>query len=269
MAHTAFHAQLNGEPADPDALQSLALVNYGHFTSMQVRDGAVRGLSLHLERLRTSTREMVGHDLDRERVRACVRNALGGPGASATVRVTVFSRSLDLAAPARPAAPDILVSVRPPHEADSTPLAVQSVQYERVLPHIKHVGTLGLFHHARQAQLNGYDDALFVTADGSISEGSIWNVGFFDGTRLVFPTAPALRGITIQLVCQGLDRLEIPWSQEDVRLDELARFTSAFAMNSISPAQPIAQIDQHRLKIDDALLKHLAAAYATNEWATV
>ena len=49
-------------------------------------------------------------------------------------------------------------------------------------------------------------DALFVTADGAISEGSIWNIGFFDGERIVWPRAPMLRGISMQLLQDGLER---------------------------------------------------------------
>ena len=33
------------------AIESLALTNYGHFTTMRVEDGRVRGLGMHLDRL--------------------------------------------------------------------------------------------------------------------------------------------------------------------------------------------------------------------------
>ncbi|HRF45978.1 MAG TPA: aminotransferase class IV family protein [Anaerolineales bacterium] len=269
MAHTTFHAQLNGEPVDPDALHFLALVNYGHFTSMQVRQGAVRGLRLHLERLARSTRELLGTDLEAERVRDLVRHALPTPAASASVRVTVFSRLLDFANLADPAGPDVLVSVRPPLEAERGPLRVVSVTYERVLPHIKHVGTFGLFHQTRRAQSAGYDDALFLTAAGSISEGSVWNVGFYDGTQVVLPSAPALDGVTQRLLISGLDRLGRPWKRAVVRLSDLPGFVSAFAMNSVSAFRPIAQIDDITFKIDAVLEQRLAEAYTTNDWDTI
>jgi hypothetical protein len=55
--------EINGTPARADTL-SAALQNYGHFTSMQIRDGGVRGLALHLQRLQQSTRLLFGHELD-------------------------------------------------------------------------------------------------------------------------------------------------------------------------------------------------------------
>ncbi|MEK8144253.1 aminotransferase class IV [Streptomyces sp. M10(2022)] len=68
-------AELNGEPVEPSQLQTLALTNYGHFTSMRVDEGRVRGLSLHLERLRRDCRSLFGVDLDLQRVRELARRA--------------------------------------------------------------------------------------------------------------------------------------------------------------------------------------------------
>ena len=49
---------MNGVPADLDQIKALALINYGHFTSMRVDDQRVRGLSLHLERLMRDCRRV-------------------------------------------------------------------------------------------------------------------------------------------------------------------------------------------------------------------
>lgn len=46
-------ATLNGEQITADDALTLGLTGYGHFTSMRVELGAVRGLRLHLDRLRT------------------------------------------------------------------------------------------------------------------------------------------------------------------------------------------------------------------------
>ncbi len=43
--------RLNGEVPTIDQVKTLALTNYGHFTSMLAEDGGVRGLSLHMQRL--------------------------------------------------------------------------------------------------------------------------------------------------------------------------------------------------------------------------
>lgn len=257
-------AELNGKPVGFDDWRFFAMVNYGHFTSMQVCDHHVRGLHLHLERLDRSTQELFGVELNPDLVRAHIQHVLGNDSRSMSLRVSVFSRALDFERLATPAMPDILVTTNPPAESPSIPLRVQSIQYERLLPHIKHVGTFGLFYYPRQASINGFDDVLFLTTDGSVSEGSIWNIGFFDGKQVVLPNAPALPGITMQLLRTGLERKGIPWEIRNIHLEDLISFKSAFITNSISIGQPIASIDKHKFVVDQSLMTELKTCYETN-----
>ncbi|MGW6705942.1 hypothetical protein ACWGDE_13780 [Streptomyces sp. NPDC054956] len=63
---------INGEPARVEELHRAAAWNYGHFTSMQVRQGAVRGSELHLERMRAGSLEVFhgAVDTDSGRIRS-------------------------------------------------------------------------------------------------------------------------------------------------------------------------------------------------------
>ncbi|MGY5137778.1 branched-chain amino acid aminotransferase, partial [Streptomyces nigrescens] len=54
----SFVVQRNGVAATAEELAPLAFAGYAHFTALQVRDGRVRGLDLHLERLRSASLEM-------------------------------------------------------------------------------------------------------------------------------------------------------------------------------------------------------------------
>ena len=107
-------AFLNGEPALADALRALALANYGHFTSMQVRDGAVQGRDLHIQRLEDATQALFGTSLDGESALQQAAHALASAGLrDASVRITVFSTRFDYRDPARSVTPDVLVSLAP------------------------------------------------------------------------------------------------------------------------------------------------------------
>ena len=172
-----------------------ALVNYGHFTSLQVRGGAVQGLDLHLARLSQATRELFGSELDTVQVQAWMAQALQQSGqVDASLRVTVFSPQFDFRNPLRAMALDVLVAVGAPVAIEPRPRRVRTACFRRDTPQIKHVGTFPLFQQRRAAMRDGFDDVLFVDADGRISEGSTWNIVFHDGSQLVWPQAPALRG---------------------------------------------------------------------------
>ena len=261
--------ELNGAKAGVDALRHAVLTNYGHFTSMQVRDGSVRGLDLHLDRLARATSELFGSVLDLDRVRAWMRQAIGGSSLPLSLRVQVFARALDRDHLDRPVAPDVLVLTTPARTMETTPLRVRSVRYQREAPHIKHVGTFGLFQQKRLAQLQGFDDALFVADDDAVAEGTIWNIGLFDGEQVVWPDAPALDGISMQLLKAGLPAIGVPSVTRRVDLAGLAGFRAAFFTNSSCVARPLACIDEVGFEVDHVLADMLARAMDVNPWQRV
>jgi len=256
-------AYLDGQPATTDDLCALALANYGHFSSMQVRARAVRGFDLHLHRLKSATRELFDARLEDARIRHAVLAALDGEGLDdASVRVTVFSRAFDHAHPERAVPVDVLVSLSPPRGADPKPAWVKTYPFQRPLPQVKHVGTFPLFQHRRQARRDGVDDALFVDARGRISEGSVWNIGFWDGRQVVWPQAEALRGTAEKLLQAGLAELGVGQRHQPVEARALGGMKAAFAANATG-LWPISGIDETALRPDPALMETLAAALAT------
>lgn len=256
---------LNGEPASADDLRHLVQTNYGHFTAFRVEDGKVRGLDLHLDRLQHATRELFGSELDRERVRGYLRHAVAGEARELSVRVNVFARSLDRERLDQPVEADVLVIVAPASSHAITPLHVKSFRYARDLPLIKHVGTFALFHHRRLARQAGFDDALFVDADGRISEGSIWNIGFVDcDGGIVWPDAPQLDGVSMQLLKAGRARAGMCSVARTVRLAEIGEFRAAFFTNASVPVRALASIDDRTFSIDDAEIEELRRSYLRN-----
>jgi 4-amino-4-deoxychorismate lyase len=253
--------EINGAPASVEDLRLLVQTNYGHFSAMQVTDGCVRGLGLHLDRMQRATRELFATPIERERVRDCLRHAIAGSRAPLSVRVNIFSRALNRNRPVEPVTADILVMTAPSPPSRSEPLRVKSFTYVRELPAIKHVGTFPLFHYRRVAQQAGFDDAVFVDGAGCISEGSIWNIGFFDGTGIVWPAAAQLAGVSMQLLQAGLARNGVSSATRRVALAEIGTFRAAFFTNSSVSVRAIASIDATEFTQDAALAALLAECY--------
>ena len=257
--------ELNGAQASADDLRHLVQTNYGHFTVMRAEDGAVRGLDLHLDRLQAATRELFGSELDRERVRGYLRHVLAAVVGAWSLRVNVFARALDREHMERAMEVDVLVGASPVSVPATTPLRVKSFVHAREAPHIKHVGTFGLFHHRRLARLAGFDDAVFVDAGGRISEGSVWNIGFVDRDgAVVWPQAPQLDGVGMRLVDVGLASQDMSSRVRPVHLGELATFRAAFFSNASVPVRLLASVDACGFDADDKILERLMAAYRFN-----
>ena len=255
--------EIDGKTATPQDLHRVAVMNYGHFTSMQVRDGRVRGFGLHLDRLTSSSAVLFGHAVERERVRILIRHALGTHG-SASVRVNVFAKNGDLSDPVGPVLPSVMVTVSDPHPAEPVPpWRVRTTVYERDLAEHKHVATMGLIYQRRLARAEGYDDVLFVDRQGRVSEGSIWNIALWDGQTVVFPSAAVLQGITMTLIGQGLQRIGVPVVTRPLLLEELDNMRGAVATYSVCFRQPIGSVNGALFEDDDQFDALLQRAWAT------
>ncbi|GAA2095324.1 hypothetical protein GCM10009759_23420 [Kitasatospora saccharophila] len=245
-------AELDGRPVTAGQLQVLALTNYGHFTTMLVEDGRVRGLDLHLERLERDCAALFGVVPDRERVRGFARRAVPAAGAVA-VRVTVFDPAIDLGSIGGRAEPRVLVTARPVGGGEPGPIRVRTVRFERELPEVKSVALFGALRQRRLAQQAGFDDALFVDRDGGVTEGGTWNVGFLRGGEPLWPRGAYLAGTAMALLrgaCGGV---------EERVGTELAGVEAVFATNAAVGVRPVAAVDGRAF--DTAGVARLRAAY--------
>lgn len=114
----------------------------------------------------------------------------------------------------------------------------------------------------RLAREAGFDDALFADAEGLISEGSMWNVGFLSGDTVVWPQAPMLAGVAQSLIQAGLVGVGLSGRTEPVHVADLARFDGAFLCNSATPACPITAIEGRDFTPDDRIGR-IAQAWAS------
>jgi branched-subunit amino acid aminotransferase/4-amino-4-deoxychorismate lyase len=251
--------QLNGAPATLDQVTVLALTNYGHFTSMLVEDGSVRGLSLHMQRLTRDCRVLFDVDLDTDHVRHYIRHALTAAAPRTVARVTVYDPTLDLGKIGSDAVPHILVTTRPAPSGTPAALRLQAASYRREMPAVKHIGLFGALRCRRTAQREGYDDVLFLNPDGTISEITTSNIGFVREGQTIWPRSELLAGVTMALLNQALDE---PIHTEPITLSDLPTMEFTFATNAATGIRSVAAVDDQPLPTDHPVLKQLRDLYA-------
>jgi len=244
--------EIDGHPARAADLRFPALINYGHFTVMQVRGGAARGLQHHLTRLEQATRELYDVGLPPDRVLRHIRHALGTV-ADASVRISVFQ--------ADPGAePSVMVTVRPPAGPPQVPQRLQSVTYRRALPHLKHSGTFGQIHYGRVAERNGFHDALFTQDGAVVSESATANIGGYAGGEVSWPDAPQLHGVTMRLLEEALPAAGLRSRRTRMTLAGLRSFDAVFLTSSLGIAA-VGQVDDRRLHVSPSVLDALSGIY--------
>lgn len=186
---TSSTVQLNGTPATVEQLAAVAFAGYAHFTALQVRSGAVRGLDLHLARLRKASDELFGTHLADDQTRDYLRRAIDAGPSDASLSCFVTQREGEFTAPKMPVELDVFVRSSAPAEPPTGPLSLDLVRHERHLAHLKHVGEVGKTFYLRRAVARGFDDAAFLDGHRRLSEATIWNLAFWDGQSVVWPHA--------------------------------------------------------------------------------
>ncbi len=258
---TSFLVHRNGRAATTEELGPLAFAGYAHMTAMQVRGGRIRGLDLHLERLRFASLELFGTALPDDQVRSYLRAALEAGPADLSLVAVAYPPAGGRVTAGTAVAPDVLIRTGPATSGPAGPLALAAIEYERVLPAVKHVGEVAKTYFLRKALEQGFEDAAFVDRRGRLSEGSIWNLAFWDGTAVVWPVAEMLVGITMSIVHRQLDRLGVPQREQEITLADLSALAGGVVMNSWTPGVPVRRIGSAALPEAPSFVEVLHRAY--------
>ncbi|WP_309082332.1 aminotransferase class IV [Zhihengliuella sp.] len=266
---TTSITQFNGKSADAADLAPLAFAGFAHFTAIQVRDHRVRGLDLHLERLRSASDSLFGQHLSEGVIRGYLRNALAVAPPEVSLTCFINSRPGEFAPAGDSLDLDVLVKVTGPAEPPTGPLFLDVVEHERHLPLVKHVREVSKTLLLRRANARGFDDAAFTDRSGRLSEATIWNLAFWGGESVICPGAEVLPGVTMQILVRRLRALGIPQQSRDVSPSELGARLSAVVMNTWSPGIPVARIGDAPLGQDPEFVRQLQGAYADEPMMSV
>ncbi|MHB0852429.1 aminotransferase class IV family protein [Stutzerimonas nitrititolerans] len=245
--HT-YLSNINGHPAAASQLNPLAFAGFAHFTAMQVRNAKVKGLDLHLDRLRNASLAFFGRAPSDELLRSYIRMAIQEGAADQSLTVTVFSPLGEFTADSMDVEPDVLVRTSAPSDGPKGPLRLNVISHQRPLAAIKHVGEVGKTYYLHQAIRQGFDDAAFVDERGHLSEATIWNLVFWDGETVIWPRAEMLKGTMMGMVQRQLAHLDVPQRHEFITLERLEEFSGAAVMNSWTPGIPVSAIASYTIE---------------------
>ncbi|MDN5654221.1 MAG: aminotransferase class IV, partial [Kocuria sp.] len=225
-------------------------------------DNAVRGLDLHLDRLRQNSDTVFGRHLPDETILDCLRTGLtafDADSASMFCFITPTHAKTPLGL-------DVYVRTAGPASAPDGPLSLDVAGHERYLPDVKHAGEISLARFfARQAASLGFDDTAFEDRDGRLSEATKWNLAFWDGETVTWPHAEYLPGITMQVIRRQLRLRGVAQQTRSIRRADLSDRWSAVSMNSTTPGIPISRIGDVHLAQDESFFEILRSAYAEEE----
>jgi branched-chain amino acid aminotransferase len=256
---------VNGRAVEADApavsaLDRGFLYGDGLFETLRAYHGWLFRLDRHLERLRTSARELrIADSLATEpiadRVQALVEQ-LAEPEAYVRVTLTrgVHSGSLEL----EPAtSPTVAIVVRPLHPlpADLYERGVDAViaslrqNAESPLPRHKTLNYLDKLLAKSEAREQGAYEALLLNTRGEVAEGASSNVFLVSGRRVVTPALAAniLPGVTRRDVLALAAAAGYRTDERTIRPDEMFDADELFLTSSIAELLPVCALQGRRV----------------------
>lgn len=258
---TVYPSSINGQPVRSLDLVPLAFSGFAHFTAMQVRNRQVKAMDLHLTRLRQASLTLFGTSLSDEQVLQSIRRAVAEGPANMSLTTTVYSPEGEFTGSGMGKEPAILVRTAAPSDGPAGPLRLGMTEHERHMAAIKHVGEGAKTYYLHRAIEQGFDDAVFLDRHGRLTEGTIWNLAFWDGHSLVWPQGDILTGTMMGSVQRQLTKLGVPQQQRAITRADLAGMLGAAVMNSWTPGVAVSAIGQNTLPQAREFMDLLRNAY--------
>jgi branched-subunit amino acid aminotransferase/4-amino-4-deoxychorismate lyase len=101
-----------------------------------------------------------------------------------------------------------------------------------------------------------------------VSESTLANIGCFHDAAVVWPDAPMLHGITMQLLERELAGRGVPSRRATLRLQDIASLDGAFLCSARGIAA-VTMVDDTSLPVESQGLRMLAEAYASVTWDSI
>jgi len=117
----------------------------------------------------------------------------------------------------------------------------------------------------KEAEEKDFQEALFLNTAGYLTEGSISNLFLARKGKIITPSLSSgiLPGITRKVVLNLCSKVGIPFSEREVKLEELFEADEAFLTNSLREIIPLTQVDSYIIKKGEVgqITKDLVRAY--------
>lgn len=233
---------------------------FGVYENIKVRNGIIYFVKQHIERLSKSA-EIIGltHSFTDQEIATYIQELL--EKLELTTDGSVNLKMLLIGG----REPQLFIIALAPHFPDrkfySEGVMTMTVEYERYLPQAKTLNMLPSYIAYNKAKDKECYDALLVSKNGTILEGTRTNFFVIKDRELFTPPLDeVLEGVTLQTVIYVAKKLGFVIHEASIPVVQISEYDGAFLTSTSSKIVPIRQIDEHVLEIPENL-RELIAAY--------
>lgn len=227
---------------------------YGHgvYETLRTYDGKLKYVAEHFERLTNSARIMqIPLPLKKPELsyalEQLVQRNSGYIGDDLRFRITLTAGTANFVTNTD-GEPTLLITAKPVNNLEPKPLTMVSYKITRIAPEVKSTSMIANILAQKYAQKHSADEALLVTDDGYISEGSFCNIFVVKSGQLYTPANNILGGITRDIILRIAKDI-LPVQTRLVSLEETLKADEAFITSSVRGVVPVSKLDTSILSL--------------------
>jgi len=250
---------VNGQPTGVDPADRGLAYGDGLFETMAARDGEIRRLDMHLDRLETGCRRLEIPPPARASIAAELQTHCPRSGrAVVKLIVTRGSGARGYPVPEHPQPTRVLAISPWPELVEvhyKTGIAVRTCALRlgesSALAGLKHLNRLEQVLAQLELRDADVQQGLLLDTRDYVVGGTSCNVFAARGGQLVTPALArcGIKGVMRRAVLEAAPRLAIPASERDLTLDELRAADEVFMTNAIVGIWPVSSLDGRRFAV--------------------
>ena len=252
---------LNGELKSTRDLQIFNKINKPIYEVIRVIDGVPLFLEEHLERMRKSA-ELVDYNINRtdSEIQKDIKRLISG---NEIKNLNIKLICTDIEEMGQIFLVFFIKSFYPPKEYYKDGIHTTLFHYERKNPNAKVQMSNFKMEVAKKLEEKNAFEALLVSEDGYIPEGSRSNMFFVKKGKLyTAPKGDVLLGITRKHIFQVCEELGIKIIEENIHVGDLDKLDGAFMTGTSVNVLPISSIDHiHLNSVNNKMIKEINNAY--------
>jgi para-aminobenzoate synthetase component 1 len=236
---------------------------YGFFETIRVDSGIPGFLEDHIERFNRTWRSLFGHTPPDLSWKDIINQVIQENGfENDTIVLKIVATWGDRSVP--PYNHTICVIAKPyVHRLkDKNEIGLRlgiypNPRYSPLADH-KTLNYLYYYMAGKWAVDNGFDEAIILNPDRSLSETNTANILFIRGETVIQPISPhVLPGVMEKNVCERLEEMDHAIKREKVMPEGLFKFDSVIITNSLMGAVPVLSVDGIKLQVSDSFIDDL------------
>lgn len=146
--------------------------------------------------------------------------------------------------------PSLLVMITPlkgsAAQQQAEGVKITTVEMDRILPTVKSINYMSAVMAVEAAKRQGAVEAVYLTRDGRLTEGTRSNLFAFRGNQLITPKDEVLAGITRAVVLEiAEDDFEVV--EGELYYADLQKYDELFITSSTKEILPVIQVDAQRI----------------------